>query len=75
MYFWRFPGITWTDAEFISPQRALQKINNLNPEEQKQLRRIVGQLNLAVQGSRPDTAFEMVYLSTKLRNGTVSDLL
>lgn len=36
-------------------------------EEQPQFRYIVGQLNWAVQGSRPEIAFEMVDLSTKLK--------
>ena len=49
--------------------------DSLNQEEQTQLRRNIGQLNWAVQGPRPDTAFEMVDLSPKLRNGTVADLL
>jgi hypothetical protein len=35
---------------------------------------MVGSLNWAVQGSRPDAAFEMIDLSTKFNNGTVGDL-
>jgi hypothetical protein len=59
----------------IAPQRSMQKQNTLNTGEMTQLRGIVGKLNWAVQGSRPDMAFEMVELSTKFRNGTVQDLL
>ncbi|CAC5357015.1 unnamed protein product [Mytilus coruscus] len=36
---------------------------------------MVGQLNWAVQGSRPDLAFELVDLSTKLKSALVCDLL
>ena len=31
-------------------------------------------MNWAVQGSRPDMAFELIDLSTKLKQGTISDL-
>ena len=40
----------------IDPERASQKEELLNDEEQTQLRQIIGQLNRAVQGSRPDMA-------------------
>jgi hypothetical protein len=63
------------DHPHIEPQRASQKQEQLNAEEQKLYRKLVGQLNWAVQGSRPDLAFELVYLSTKLKRGSVADLL
>ena len=49
--------------------------NDLIPEEQTILRQMVGRLNWAVQGSRPDLAFEMIQLSTKLKKGIVSDFI
>ena len=49
--------------------------SELAPQEQTQLRSSVGALNWIVQGTRPDCAFEMLELSTKFRNGTVSDLV
>ena len=47
----------------------------LNSREQTTFRQLVGQLNWAVQGSRPDMAFEMINLSTNLKEGTVGALL
>ena len=55
--------------------RASQKLEKLIPKEQTLYRKIVGQLNWAVQGSRPDLAFEMIDLSTKLNEATVGDLV
>ena len=37
-------------------------------------RQIVGQINWAVQGSRPDLAFKMIAASTKLKQASVADL-
>jgi hypothetical protein len=59
----------------IDPNRAASKQDNLNETEQKLLRQLVGRLNWAVQGSRPDLGFELIDLSTKLKQGTVSDLI
>ena len=61
------------DNKIIDPKRAY--MNVLNSKEQTAFRQMVGQLNWAVQGSRPDMAFEMINLSTKLKEGTVGDLL
>ena len=47
----------------------------LNEQEQTTYRQIVGQLNWAVQGSRPEMSFDMIQLSTKLKQGKVEDLL
>ncbi|CAC5372113.1 unnamed protein product [Mytilus coruscus] len=63
------------DHQPIEPQRAFQKLKQLTQEEQTDYRRMVGQLNWAVQGSRPDLAFELVDLSTKLKSALVCDLL
>ena len=51
------------------------KQDMFNAKEQTAFRQLIGQLNWAVQGSRPDMAFEMIDLSTKLKQGTVGDLL
>ncbi|CAC5360729.1 unnamed protein product [Mytilus coruscus] len=50
------------DHQHIEPQRAFQKLKQLTQEEQTDYRRMVGQLNWAVQISRPDLAFELVDL-------------
>jgi len=46
----------------------------LNSEEQTTYRRLIGRLNWAVQGSRPDMAFDMINMSTKLKEANVGDL-
>ena len=63
------------DSPQIDPVRASQKQCELSNNEQSQYRRLVGQLNWAVQRLRPDMAFELVDLSTKLNSASVSDLL
>lgn len=76
-------GITLDQTGYISnldhpqlePGRASQKLDQLNPKEQTLYQRIVGQLNWTVQGSRPDLAFEMIDMSTKLNQATVGDLM
>ena len=60
---------------YICPKRAAQKHSKLNSKELTTLRQLVGRLNWAVQGSRPDMAFDMIELSTKLNEGMVEDLL
>ena len=52
-----------------------QKMDNLNTKEQTLLRQLVGRLNWVVQSTRPDMAFDMTDLSTKLKHGTINDLL
>ena len=59
----------------LDPKRASNKNEPLNAQEQTLFRQIIGQLNWAVQGSRPDMAFEMIALSTKLQQGKVEDLI
>ena len=44
-------------------------------ENKTLFRQIIGQLNWAVQGSRPDMAFDMIAMSTKLKQGCVGDLV
>ena len=61
--------------ETIDPKRATDKKEILTTQEQKLYRQLVGQLNWAVQGSRPDMAFEMINMSTKLKQGTVENLV
>ena len=61
--------------ETVDPKRATDKKEILTTQEQKLYRQLVGQLNWAVQGSRPDMAFEMINMSTKLKQGTVENLV
>ena len=49
--------------------------DNLSASDQTCLRQLVGRLNWLVQGSRPDIAYEMVELSTKLQRGKVKHLI
>ena len=56
-------------------QRAVLKTADLTSEEHTHYRSMVGQLNWAVQGTRPDLAFELIELSTKFKKGTVADLI
>ena len=58
----------------LDPRRASEKNTPLNKSEQTAYRQLIGQLNWAVQGSRPDMAFELISMSTKLKQGNVSDL-
>ena len=58
----------------IDPKRALDKHDLLTLEEQTAYRQLIGQINWVVQGSRPDLAFELIDLSTKLKQGNISDL-
>ena len=58
----------------IDPKCTSEKEDLLNADEQTPYRHLVGQLNWAVQGSRPDIVFEMIDLSTKLKEGTTGDL-
>ena len=59
----------------IDPGRAKEKNSFLNRREQKELRSIVGKLNWAAQGTRPDMAFDVVELSSHFQEGKVSDLI
>lgn len=59
----------------IDPKRASENNEPLNEREQTLFRQIIGQLNWAVQGSRPDMAFDMIAMSTKLKQGKVGDLV
>ena len=59
----------------IDPMRASENNEPFNEREQTLFRQIIGQLNWAVQGSRPDRAFDMIAMSTKLKQGKVRDLV
>lgn len=59
----------------LSPNRAMQKMKDLELLEQTQLRKLAGKLNWIVQGSRPDMAFELIEISMKFKCGRVEDLL
>ena len=58
----------------IDPKQALNKQSPLTADEQTEYRQLIGQMNWAVQGTRPDMAFELIDLSTKLKQGNVSDM-
>ena len=58
----------------IDPNRAQDKQSSLTSEEQTEYQQLVGQINWAVQGTRPDMAFELIDLITKLNEGTIGDL-
>ena len=58
----------------INPNTAQEKQSTLTAEEQTEYRQLIGQINWAVQGTRPDMAFELIDRSTKLKEGTISDL-
>ena len=58
----------------IDPKRAQDKQSKLTSEEQTEYRQLIGQINWAVQGTRPDMAFDQIDLSTKLKEETINDL-
>lgn len=61
-------------SQTLDTKRVQQKEDFLTAEEQTSYRQIIGQINWAVQGTRPDMAFELIDLSTKLKQATVGDL-
>ena len=63
------------NIEKVKPQRASQKHFDLSMNEHTQLRSLAGKLNWAVQGTRPDMAYDLVEISTKFKNAQVVDLL
>jgi hypothetical protein len=62
------------ESRQIDTQRVQNKQEVLTSEEQTLFRKIIGQINCVVQGTRPDLAFELIDLSTKLKEATMSDL-
>ena len=52
----------------------MDKHDLLTLAEQTASRQLIGQIKWVVQGSRPDLAFELIDLSTKLKQGNISDL-
>ncbi len=58
----------------LDPKRAITKDDQLSCEELTIYRQLIGKLIWAVQGSRPDLAFEMIAASTKLKKGVVAGL-
>ena len=52
----------------------MDKHNLQTLEEQTAYRQLICQINWVVQGSRPDLAFELIDLSTKLKQGNINDL-
>ena len=59
----------------IDPGRAKEKNSSLTTMEQTQLRSLVGQCNWVAQGTHPDLAYEVVELSSRFKDGHVSDLI
>ena len=59
----------------LSAERAMQKTSELTAEEATKYRSIIGSLNWAWQGTRPDLAFELTHLSTRFKSCTVADLI
>jgi len=59
----------------LSPERESMKRDSLTSSEHTLFRSVVGRLNWAVQGTRPDLAFEMVDLSTRFKTAVVADFL
>ena len=62
-------------TETLDPGRAAAKNELLSEQEQTVYRQMIGQLNWAVQGSRPEMSFDMIQMSTKLKQGRVEDLV
>ena len=58
----------------IESKREQDRQSALTTGEQTEYRKLVGQLNWVVQGTRPDLAFELIDFSTKLKEGNISDL-
>ena len=58
----------------IDPKRTQDKQSILTAEEHTEYRQLIGQINWAVQGTRPNMAFELIDLSTKLKERTIGDL-
>lgn len=64
-----------TKNEILDPKRASAKNEPLNEQEHTTYRKLIDQLNWAVQGPRPDMAFEMIKMSTTMKQGKVGDLV
>ena len=62
------------NSQTFDTKRMQQKEDKLTAEEQSVYRQVIGKINWAVQGTRPDIAFELIDLSTKLKQATVGDL-
>lgn len=71
-------GITMHQKPYIDGVELLHIPGNsekiLDPKEQSLFRALCGQLNWISSHTRPDVAFDICYLSTKLNSATVSDV-
>ena len=63
------------DIPILASTCMSQKLDSLTSPEHTKYRRIVGQLNWAVQGTHPDLAFELIDLSIKFKNASVNDFI
>lgn len=59
----------------LDPDRLLNKNENLSEKETTEFRSQIGKCSWAVRGSRPDFCFEIMELSTKLKNPIISDMI
>ena len=59
----------------MDAERMKMKDEDLNQEEQTELRGLGGTTNWTVRTSRPDLSFDMIDISTKFKGGKVSDLI
>lgn len=59
----------------LDPGRAVAKNELLIEQEQTVHRQMIGQLNWAVQGSRPEMSFDMIQMRSKLKQGKVENLV
>ncbi len=57
------------------PVRMVHSERDLTSEEYSMFRQLVGQVNLLANGSRPDTSFSMIDLSTKFNNAHKTHLI
>ena len=71
-------GITMHQKPYLDSIELLHINGNneriLNPKKQSLFRGLCGQLNWISSHTRPDVAFDVCYLSTKLNSATVSDV-
>ena len=61
------------NLEFNQLQDNKDKNRILNEKEMKEYRSIIGSINWCVRGTRPDMSFELIDLSTKLKEAKVDD--
>ena len=58
----------------LEASRLKHSNSSLKPNETTILRQIMGKVNWVIRATRPDLAFDMVYLSTRFHRGVVEDI-